>query len=130
MYWLARRGFVSWFAFHAAFTLSLLGFMSMFLAGDVDEYQSGGLKRVGEYYFDRRANAPATLLALPLGWGRRFAYGLMERIPDVRGAILFLITATATVLTFLATFRTLSAAEPTDRIRQRRPRSNAAQSIG
>jgi ABC-type transport system involved in multi-copper enzyme maturation permease subunit len=132
MYWLARHGFVSWFAFHAAFTLSLLGFMAMFLAGDVNEYQSGGLKRVGEYYFDRRANSPATLLTFPLGWGRRFAYGLMERIPDVRGAISFLITATATVVTFLATFRTLSAAEPTDRIRQRRsqPRSNAAQSIG
>jgi hypothetical protein len=133
VYWFARHGFVSWFAFHVACTLCLVAFLSMFLASDVFAYGQGGLKRVGEYYFDRRANSPWTLLTFPMGWGRRFAYGLMERLPDVRGAISFFIAAAATCLTFLATFRRLSAAEPSDRIRRRRvhpiPRA-AVQSMG
>lgn len=114
-FWLARSGRSPWFPFHFLVTLTVLAFIAAVFSGDGSLLGNTSYRKLGDFYLDRRANSPLVLVAFPMTWGRRFAYGLTETIPDFKGAIAFSVAALAISLTYLASFRTLAAAEPGDR---------------
>jgi hypothetical protein len=119
-WWLAKHRVVPWSLVHISGTMALTLAVAA-MSGDADPQGRTPPIRLGEYYLSRSASNAISLIAYPLSWGRRFAYGLTETIPNPMAAVAFLVGALVTSAAFLGMFRTLSAAEPGDRRRWRRP---------
>jgi len=113
-WWLARRAAIPWAAVHALGTLTLACLIAT-LTADQRWSDSPNPTRIGDYYVSRWATSAPSLVLFPLSWGRRFAYGLTESIPDPAFLFAFLLSVAVATGAFLASFPSLAAADPSDR---------------
>jgi ABC-type transport system involved in multi-copper enzyme maturation permease subunit len=131
VYIAAFKGRAPWTGVHIGTTFAAAALFVMTTTDDL--FESGpGLTRLGDFYISRRSDSAMALVAFPLTWGRRFAYGLTETVPDPRLPIAFATAAASFSLIFIASFRSLAAAEPGERTLRRRasPRASQVQGVG